>query len=518
MVDSNSLEAYGPRIVNRIRFALILLYYVSVFLSLKSNTQLQNIIYFIGITAMLVYALAFEVLARRGISLDSMNRVFILCDVIALGMVCWGGCIASPEAASGVLKSPILYVIYIFYIIYSAFLLSTRFVLVVGGLSVACSVITTLICVQSGVQLIADPILSQNPGYAGQTGEILKVLFLIGAAFMVRSVISLLLRLKLGVEQALIDSTNMNEELIINRNLLTEVGSRVRGSVETAAHFINELKDHVRGQAAAFEEISATMDELSSQAERFADEFKSGKENLGVLFHQSEGFGKLLDLIRETSDFLKESIDQARDLDNQVREGVGQVVSSLEELTEHFDRVESVNEIMADIADRTNLLSLNASIEAARAGDAGRGFAVVAQEVGKLAVTSADNARQIGNIIGASAERLELGRKHTNQAIQAVRQREDVYHHILDRFRNVSSRVEEQGKARSDFMRSMKEWKKLLEEFSMMAHEQQVGGKGVLSALQGLETSMQSLVDRSGDLSENMKRLQTDVQSFAGVT
>jgi len=66
----------------------------------------------------------------------------------------------------------------------------------------------------------------------------------------------------------------------------------------------------------------------------------------------------------------------------------------MESLKVSFQSVSEVTNIMTDIADRTNLLSLNASIEAARAGEHGKGFAVVAQEVSKLADNSIENAKK----------------------------------------------------------------------------------------------------------------------------
>ncbi|MCL4699772.1 MAG: hypothetical protein KJ023_22390, partial [Burkholderiaceae bacterium] len=71
--------------------------------------------------------------------------------------------------------------------------------------------------------------------------------------------------------------------------------------------------------------------------------------------------------------------------------------------------IDAIVGLIDGIAFRTNILALNASIESAKAGDAGRGFSVVAQEVRRLAGRSADNARQISEIIGAAREDIERG-------------------------------------------------------------------------------------------------------------
>jgi methyl-accepting chemotaxis protein len=95
---------------------------------------------------------------------------------------------------------------------------------------------------------------------------------------------------------------------------------------------------------------------------------------------------------------------------------VGEVVRTMDEIRSSSHKIAEIIGVIDGIAFQTNILALNAAVEAARAGEQGRGFAVVAGEVRSLAQRSAQAAREIKGLIGASVDKVELGNRLVNDA------------------------------------------------------------------------------------------------------
>ncbi|MDI7205294.1 methyl-accepting chemotaxis protein, partial [Leptospira santarosai] len=137
------------------------------------------------------------------------------------------------------------------------------------------------------------------------------------------------------------------------------------------------------------------------------DSIRVQNENLIELNQKSE---VLLDVIAKISEYSKGLDTNAKESKLEmevVKKSVEKTGEFLRNISNSFQRVDEINRILGEIADKTNLLSLNASIEAARAGAAGRGFAVVAQEVSKLAEFTATNAKMISKVVQESLEFIE---------------------------------------------------------------------------------------------------------------
>ena len=123
-------------------------------------------------------------------------------------------------------------------------------------------------------------------------------------------------------------------------------------------------------------------------------------------------------MIKRNSDHAKEAATLSMTANTVATKGereIGQVVSSIQEIAADSKKIEEIINVIDDIAFQTNLLALNAAVEAARAGEQGKGFAVVAEAVRTLAQRSASAAKDIGDLIKGSVEKIERGSEQAAQ-------------------------------------------------------------------------------------------------------
>jgi methyl-accepting chemotaxis protein len=159
------------------------------------------------------------------------------------------------------------------------------------------------------------------------------------------------------------------------------------------------FSDNAQSQASSVEEVNATTEELSAGMEFISDHTKVQHDNLALMV---EKMNELSSLINNMGTKVTESHGLANSMSDNAKKGEVSITTmntSMNMINESSSKVSNIIQIINDISDKINLLSLNAAIESARAGEAGRGFAVVADEISKLADETAGSIKEIDKLI-----------------------------------------------------------------------------------------------------------------------
>jgi methyl-accepting chemotaxis protein len=188
---------------------------------------------------------------------------------------------------------------------------------------------------------------------------------------------------------------------------LRDIGGQVNRLLDTTNVAFKEFGEKARHTAISVGEASAAVGQVSDGA----------RSQSTALSQVATALRESTEALKSVSDNTKAASDKASTASQLVQKGlvsVERLAGIVDAIAQNSRKVNQITQVIAQIANRTHILSLNAAIEAARAGEHGKGFVVVAQEVGKLAESAGQNARQITDIVEQAAIDANEGKSATD--------------------------------------------------------------------------------------------------------
>ncbi|WP_319506597.1 methyl-accepting chemotaxis protein [uncultured Methanolobus sp.] len=273
--------------------------------------------------------------------------------------------------------------------------------------------------------------------------------------------------------------------------------SRTIGDIAKGAH---EQSSKAEDISRAMSDMSSNVQDIAVNAQRSAEIAMESSEQTKAVGYKSEELMKQMEEIQRTS---IESVNAIRELEFKSKQ-IGEIVN-----------------LITNIADQTNLLALNAAIEAARAGEHGRGFAVVADEVRKLAEESGSAAKQISGLIheiqndtDVVVDSVEKGNTTVSSGVQALDETARAMREIVEGSIKVAEMVQDIAAAAEEQSASIEEITASVEEVTSISQEAAAGTEETSASVDQQGMSMQELGRSSQELAGMAVAMQEMVNKF----
>ncbi len=419
------------KIITRIRFLFVLFFLVSGLMAKRSGS------------AEAVYT---AILIGAGIQffICIINTIFILIKKLPAGLIYFSATIElanvifvkfgfhnDPFNGWGLaIKEPSTFIMLILLCIIHGMRYNKNLNLYLGAFSIIGYIsLITMGLALGGVSFVDDPKLIFTPTSLRRPTELALILFMAGNTyFLYLMAKSTTLNIR-EIEKA---RQNSDENLTTINKLLANVSditARLSSSIEEMTATTMSLADNSRSQTEMEEEII----NASGKNVESIDELTSNANSQSIVFKMlSGGVNELSNSINELNRETVKSMDLTKSITEVITEGekaISQTSGAMIAIDTSSSEMRNIMSFINDISDQINLLSLNAAIESARAGEAGRGFAVVADEISKLAEKTAQSIKDIELLVRTNSSEIAKG-------LQSVKYLDEIINKI---FKDISA-------------------------------------------------------------------------------
>ncbi len=275
-------------------------------------------------------------------------------------------------------------------------------------------------------------------------------------------------------------------------------------------------------------QVENAVGDIADGASNQAEETQSATENVIIMGNMIEATNAEAEALERNSDEMNVSSKNAMDILNELIQVNERTKVSIEEIYEQTNitnasaqKIKDATDLIASIAEETNLLSLNASIEAARAGEQGRGFAVVASQIQKLAEQSNQSASQIDAITSAlindstkAVDTMQQVRSVMDEQTEKMQQTDKMFRQVKNGVDNARSRVETISQRTENLDRSRGQVVDVVQNLSAIAEENAASSQETAASVAEVSKIVADISESAAGLKEIAHGLEESVNKF----
>jgi methyl-accepting chemotaxis protein len=281
---------------------------------------------------------------------------------------------------------------------------------------------------------------------------------------------------------------------------LSNIGNDLASNMTETAAAINEITANIQGiknrvisQSASVTETNATMEQVVANINKLNGHVETQSDNISQASSAIEEMVANINSVTNTLINNAANVKILKEASEVGRGGLQEVATDIQEIARESDGLLEINAVMENIASQTNLLSMNAAIEAAHAGEAGKGFAVVADEIRKLAESSSAQSKTIGIVLKKIAESIKKITSSTDDVLTKFEAIDSGVRTVADQEEIIRNAMEEQAEGSKQLLQSAGSLKETTQQVKSGSEEMLNGSEEVMNESHNLEKVTQEI-------------------------